>query len=96
MRIACLDRLTLRGADHIGIRCRIVNPRDGVVHNTVLGVGKGVATWTWQVPPTSIGGNYALEVRDHKDEFTLERMEFLVRNFQPPRLKKKVTLDRQT
>ena len=96
LRIACLDRLTLRGVDHIGLRCRITNPRGGVQQQNILGVGQGVAAWTWPVPAGAMGGTYALEVRDRDDQFTLERLEFLVRNFQPPKLKKKITLDRQT
>jgi hypothetical protein len=96
MRIACLDRLTLRGADGIGLRCRIVDPKDATLQTKVLGVGKGVTAWTFRVPPSAMGGTYALEIRDQKDKFTLERLEFLVRNFQPPKLKKKIVLDRQT
>ena len=67
LRIACLDRLTLRGAEHIGLRCRLVDPKGAAIQQTVLGVGKGVAAWTWSVPPEQVGGQYALEVRDHQE-----------------------------
>lgn len=96
LRVACLDRLTLRGAQHIGLRCRILDPKGAVAHQAVLGVGKGVTAQVWTIPQQAAGGQYSFEVRDHKNEFTLDHIKFLVRNFQTPTMRKKVTLDRQT
>lgn len=96
LRAACLDRVTLEGMELGALYCRITDGKDSEVQKTGLAVSKGTAAHLWQVPTHAMGGIYHFEIRDRKNDITLERLPFLVRNFQAPKLRKKVDLDRET
>src|SRR5262249_62133722 len=59
-------------------------------------VPTGIGTAVWQVPEGSAGGEYTLEVVSGDGSFPPERLPFVVRSFEAPRLDKKVVLDRKT
>jgi len=96
LRAAVLDRLTLQPRARQSLRYRITNPRGGVVTRIHAPMNLGVVAQTWKVPDDAPGGEYAFEVRDPGDKFTLERTPIFVRRFQPPKLKKDITLDQKT
>ncbi len=96
LRAAVLDRLTLQPRPQQSLRYRITNPRGAVVTPIYAPMSLGVVAQTWKVPADAPGGEYAFEVRDPGDKFTLERVPIFVRRFQPPKLKKDITLDQKT
>jgi alpha-2-macroglobulin-like protein len=95
LRALLLRRLSLQPFQGF-CNLRIVDPKGAPVHQVTPPLEEGVAALSWMIPESAAGGMYALELRDGGDEFTAERLEFLVRRYQPPRLAKKVTLDRET
>jgi len=95
LRVTALDRLSLRPRAG-GLLARIVDPKGALVQALPAPLEEGVAALSWIVPEEAPGGEYALEVRDGGDAFTVERLPFEVRRYQPPRLAKTVDLDRKT
>ncbi len=90
-----LDRLSLAPREG-QYRLRVVDGKGVEQIGSSFQTQQGVAASTWPIPPNAVGGEYAFEVRDGADEFAVERQTFLVRRYQPPRLKKELDLDRET
>ncbi len=95
LRGLLLDRLTLNPRQG-SYRLRIVDARDQVQKEMVLQAQQGVVSPQWQVPADSAGGEYAFELRDGQNEFTVERHAFLVQRYQASRFSKRIDLDRKT
>ena len=95
LRALLLRRLSLAPFEGY-CNLRIVDPKGAPVHQVTPPLEEGVAALFWSIPFGAAGGIYTLELRDAQNQFTAERLEFLVRRYQPPRLAKKVTLDRET
>lgn len=58
--------------------------------------GSGVAAALWQVPAESAGGEHTIEVTAWDGTLPTERLTFVVRPFEQPRLAKTIALDRTT
>lgn len=95
LRALLLRRLSLAPFEGY-CNLRIVDPKGAPVYQVTPPLEEGVAALSWNIPANAAGGMYTFELRDRDNEFTAERLEFLVRSYQPPRLAKKVTLDRET
>ena len=95
LRAVLLRRLSLTPFDG-ACRLRIVDPKGAAVERWAPPLEEGVAALAWTIPEDAAGGNYALELRDARDDFTVETLPILVRRYQPPRLAKEITLDRET
>ena len=90
-----LDRLSLTPREG-RYRLQVLDPKDVEVADLSAQAQDGVVAGSWTVPEDAAGGGYAFVLRDGQDRFTVERLEFLVRRYQPPRLAKTVELDRET
>ena len=95
LRATALDRLSLHPRTG-RLRARVVDPKGALVQALAAELEDGVAPLSWVVPEEAVGGEYALEIRDGADAFTVERLPFEVRRYQPPRLAKTVDLDRKS
>lgn len=95
LRALILDRLSLRAREG-GFRFRIVDAQGAVQEKVGLRLDHGVAAMRWTVPPGAAGGRYGFELRDDADKVTVERIEFVVRDYQPPTLAKEIDLDRES
>jgi len=95
LRALLLRRLSLAPFEGY-CNLRIVDPKGAPVYQVTPPLEEGVAALSWSIPANAAGGMYTFELRDRDNQFTAERLEFLVRSYQPPRLAKKVTLDRET
>ena len=90
-----LNRISLRPDDRL-FNFRIVNPKGSPMAAFHAAPDSGAAAAIWELPINAIGGNYALELRSLDNSFTLSRAPFLVRNFKPDKLTKKIDLDRSS
>ena len=95
LRAAILDRLTLQPRTGT-YWLRVIDAKGSPVMQTTAPAQEGVAALEWNIPESASGGRYVFEVRDGTNAFTVESLELLVRRFQPPRLAKKLDLDRET
>jgi hypothetical protein len=95
LRAVLLDRLSLTPRDG-RCRLRVSDPKGAPVQSWTPALEEGVAAFAWQVPDDAAGGQYAFELRDSEDAFTVERLPFEVRRFASPQLAKKVDLARET
>ncbi len=94
-RAVLLERISLDPLEH-ACRVRIVDTRGTPHLDHAAFAEAGTAAGAWLIPAEAAGGEYALEVRDGSNEFTVERLPFVVRAFQPPQLEKEIDLDRKT
>ena len=95
MRAVVLDRLSLNPAEG-RYRLRVVDPKGAPAKRFTDEATNGVVPISWQVPHDAAGGEYALELRDSRNEFAIERLTFLVQRFQPPKLEKELILGRES
>ncbi|MAG59134.1 MAG: hypothetical protein CMJ83_22845 [Planctomycetes bacterium] len=95
LRAVILDRLTMEPRDGYWAM-RITDARDTSMMSLAVRSQDGVAATAWQIPESGGGGTWHFELRDAKNQFTVERLPFVVRRFSAPRLAKTVVLDRET
>ncbi len=94
-RVVLLDRLSL-GPIEGNCRVQIIDSKGSPVQSYVPHLEHGTGSFTWNIPESARGGEYRFELRDSKDEFAAESLQFVVRRFTPPTLAKKIELDRET
>lgn len=104
VRAVALDRVTLAPLPQATrLAGRVLDPRGSVVaqlpDRAIDGPGTGpagVGAFVWQVPADSRGGEHRLEIVSPDGAFPAEAVPFVVRSYQPPRLRQTVVLDRKT
>lgn len=95
MRAVLLDRLSLAPIDE-RVRLRVVDATGSPVTTLRDQAAGGVVSSVLELDESAVGGEWAFELRDAHDQFTVERLPFQVRRFQAPRLKKTLVLDRES
>ncbi len=95
LRAVLLDRLTLAPIDE-RVRLRVVDALGNPVTTIVERSEDGVVASALEIADDAAGGEWAFELRDANDRFTVERRRFQVRLFQAPKLKTTLVLDRET
>ncbi|MFG0315783.1 MAG: MG2 domain-containing protein [Planctomycetota bacterium JB042] len=95
LRAVLLDRLTLAPIDE-RVRLRVVDALGNPVTTIVERSEDGVVASALEIADDAAGGEWAFELRDANDRFTVERLPFQVRLFQAPKLKTTLVLDRET
>ncbi len=95
LRALLLDRLSLDPRSG-GYRFQVTDAK-GTPMQKFAGVSEqGVCDFVLPLAEDAPGGWYHFELRDAKDAFTFERLKFLVQRFEPPRLAKRIELDRKS
>lgn len=93
LRAVLLDRATL--SERPGsYRVRVTDPKGAVLWASIARPERGVFGRPWPLPEAAVGGNYAFELRDDRDQVTIERVPFTVLRFQATKLMKTIALDR--
>src|SRR6185369_2965368 len=95
LRALLLDRLSLdpRGGAY---RFQVTDAKGTPVQKFTGQSEQGVCDFVLPLAEDAPGGWYHFELRDAKDAFTFERLKFLVQRFEPPRLAKRIELDRKS
>ena len=94
-RLVSLDRNSFRPRDG-SYRMRIVGPDGRALHEGATVCLNGNGGLAWRVPADAPGGNYALELRNPKDEFSVVRQTFAVQVYHAPELDKSLVLLAET
>ena len=94
-RAVYLDRLRLEPRNAL-YRLRLLGPKGTELARFDGASRDGVMAPEWRIPAEATGGTYALVLKSGDDAYELARHEFVVRRYEPPMLKKKIDLDRET
>ncbi|KAA3605127.1 MAG: hypothetical protein DWQ01_21285 [Planctomycetota bacterium] len=96
-RVVGLDRFSLSPIPVGSLPIQIFDGKDtSLVNRSIRLNEKGVESQAFGLAPDADGGEYRIAVRDPGNQFDLASLNFIVRPFQAPKLRKQVDLDRES
>ncbi|MHC5021460.1 MAG: MG2 domain-containing protein [Planctomycetota bacterium] len=95
-RLQALERFTLVPAGSVPMDARLENPKGETVQQQRLPSDRGVSAWTLGLPSDAPGGEWSIILSHPAGVFPEVRRTFVVRSYQPPRLKTAIELDRDS